>query len=75
MGDVSKQVEALIAGAPKKDSAAETGVYITRSYVVIDLRSGSGAGLPIIARNTSTPPSLRIVRSRTWRLESKARKQ
>jgi hypothetical protein len=75
MGDISKQVEALIAGAPKKDSAAETEIYITRSYVVIDLRSGSSAGLPIIANNTSTAPPLRLVRSRTRRLESKARKQ
>lgn len=75
MGDISKQVEALIAGASENESAAETGIYITRSYVVIDLRSGSDAGLPIIARNTTTSPPLRLVRSRTRRLESKARKQ
>lgn len=73
MGDVSKQVEALIAGALENDAVAETGVYITRSYVVIDLRSGSG--LPIIPTNTSTSPPLRLVRSRARRLESKARKQ
>ncbi len=74
MGDVSEQVEALIAGALKNESAAKSKIYITKSYVVIDLRSGSSADLPTIARNTAPTPSLRLVRT-CARRQSKARKQ